>query len=138
MERVKERWGLTLMFFFLISGLFTYMVFRDYSPIKTEAYFFNELKILGEEDNVLYNYHSYHKAQIKKAQFEDESKTTYNGNNIPEVKKNFIYHKVKSGETLWKIAKIYNVPLTDLIKFNNIENPDLIFQGSLLKIITES
>ena len=138
MERVKERWGLTLMFFFLISGLFTYMVFRDYSPIKTEEYFFNELKTLGEEDNVLYNYHSYHKAQIKKVQFEDESKTTYNGNNIPEVKKNFIYHKVKSGETLWKIAKIYNVPLTDLIKFNKIENPDLIFRGSILKIITES
>lgn len=138
MERLKDRWGLTLMFFFLISGLFTYMVFRGYSPVRTEGYFFYELKSPEKEDNVLYNYHSYPKAQIKKVQFEDKSRTTYNGKSMPEVKKNFIYHKVENGETLWKIAKIYNVPLNDLIKFNNIENPDLIFKDSILRIMTES
>lgn len=31
-------------------------------------------------------------------------------------------HIVKKGETLWRISKIYNVPLDDIIRYNNIDD----------------
>ena len=36
---------------------------------------------------------------------------------------------VKKGDSLWKIAKKYKVPLGLLIKLNKLENPDLIYPG---------
>ena len=44
-----------------------------------------------------------------------------------------IYHKVKKGETLWRIAKTYDVAVNDIIKVNNmpkeakIESNQLVF-----------
>jgi lipoprotein NlpD len=37
-----------------------------------------------------------------------------------------IYHRVKSGETLYAIAKAYNIKVGDLAEINHIENPDVI------------
>ncbi|SHM20048.1 spore coat assembly protein SafA [Caldanaerovirga acetigignens] len=41
---------------------------------------------------------------------------------------------VQKGDTLWKIAKRYNVTLDAIIKANNIANPDLIYPGQKLII----
>ncbi|MDN5331023.1 MAG: hypothetical protein PWP45_248 [Tepidanaerobacteraceae bacterium] len=41
---------------------------------------------------------------------------------------------VQKGDTLWKIAKRYNVTLEAIIKANNITNPDLIYPGQRLLI----
>lgn len=41
---------------------------------------------------------------------------------------------VQKGDTLWMIAKRYNVTLDALIKANNIQNPDLIYPGQRLII----
>ena len=43
-------------------------------------------------------------------------------------------YSVQSGDTLAKIAKKYNVTLEQLIKWNDIKNPDMLTVGQQLKI----
>jgi LysM repeat protein len=43
-------------------------------------------------------------------------------------------HLVKSGETLIGIARLYNTSLTEIIKINNLLNPNSIYQGQSLII----
>ena len=43
-------------------------------------------------------------------------------------------YAVQSGDTLAKIAKKYNVTMEQLIKWNDIKNPDMITVGEQLKI----
>lgn len=43
-------------------------------------------------------------------------------------------HKVKKGETLTKIARMYNVTVEAIVASNGIKNPDLIKVGQLLQI----
>ena len=50
-----------------------------------------------------------------------------------EVNKPFIY-KIQNGDCLGKIAEKFNVSLKDLMKWNNIKNPNLIYAGDTLKI----
>lgn len=45
-----------------------------------------------------------------------------------------IGYKVKSGDTLTKIASLNNTTVDNLIKLNNIDNPDLIHEGDILVI----
>jgi lipoprotein NlpD len=45
-----------------------------------------------------------------------------------------VYHKIKKGETFYSIARAYQVKLQDLAEVNNISNPDLIAEGSVLFI----
>ena len=47
---------------------------------------------------------------------------------------NLKVHIVEQGESLSIIAKKYGVSLEDIIKLNNIENPDLIVVGQKLYI----
>jgi murein DD-endopeptidase MepM/ murein hydrolase activator NlpD len=42
---------------------------------------------------------------------------------LPEPERTGIYHKVKKNETIWRIAKVYEVPIQDIIRSNNI--PDV-------------
>jgi len=44
------------------------------------------------------------------------------------------YHKVRSGETLYKICSSYGVKLKDVIIANNMEDPSRIKEGQLLYI----
>ncbi|WP_300341559.1 LysM peptidoglycan-binding domain-containing protein [Fusobacterium sp.] len=55
---------------------------------------------------------------------------------IEDSKKEIDYriHTVKRGDTLNKIAKYYDVDINQLIKINNIENPNLIISGMKIKI----
>jgi len=41
---------------------------------------------------------------------------------------------VKKGDTLIKIANLYNMNYKDLARYNNIENPNLIYPGQEIKI----
>jgi len=41
---------------------------------------------------------------------------------------------VKKGDTLTKIAKMYKTTVNDLVKENNIKNPNLIYPGQKIKI----
>ena len=45
-----------------------------------------------------------------------------------------VYHRVKSGETLWNIARAYRVNIQDLAEINNITDPNLIEMGSVVFI----
>ena len=45
-----------------------------------------------------------------------------------------IFHKIKSGQSLWGIARIYGVDILDLMKFNRLKGPSLIYAGRYLFI----
>lgn len=45
-----------------------------------------------------------------------------------------VYHKVRKGETLWRISKTYNVRLNKIIKINNISNVRNLKAGRYLFI----
>lgn len=44
------------------------------------------------------------------------------------------YYKVKRGDTLYKISRIYDIPIEKIVRLNNIENPNLIYPNEILKI----
>lgn len=52
----------------------------------------------------------------------------------PEEQKKIIYYRVKFGDTLSSIAKNYNVTVKELVSWNNIKNPNLIFPNEVIKI----
>lgn len=43
-------------------------------------------------------------------------------------------YAVRRGETLWGLARRFGVTVTELVRLNGIENPDLIFVGQVLRI----
>ena len=45
-----------------------------------------------------------------------------------------IYHKVRTNETIWRISKMYNVTIEDIIRSNNIPNVAHIEKNQLLFI----
>lgn len=45
-----------------------------------------------------------------------------------------LIHVVIQGDTLTSISKKYGVPITDIVRINNIKNPDLIYVGQEIKI----
>ena len=45
-----------------------------------------------------------------------------------------VYHRVKSGETLWRISKAYNIDLQELAEINNITDASRISAGSVVFI----
>lgn len=47
-----------------------------------------------------------------------------------------IYYRVKSGDTLYAIASQYGVTVNDLVTWNNISNPNLIYPNQILTIYT--
>ena len=51
-----------------------------------------------------------------------------------QLQPNLNYYTVKKGDTLSNIARMYNVNIFELVRLNNIENPDLILPGEKLKI----
>lgn len=53
---------------------------------------------------------------------------------MPKKKSSVTIYVVQNGDTLWKIAKRYFTTVDNLIKINNIENPDIIKPGEKLII----
>ena len=46
-----------------------------------------------------------------------------------------IIYVVQPGDTLWNLAKKFNTTVDDIVKINDIENPDLIYPGQKLLIL---
>ncbi len=55
------------------------------------------------------------------------------GSGITRTQKG-IYHKVRKGETLWRIAKTYQIDVDDIIRSNNIPSGALLEESQLLFI----
>lgn len=53
---------------------------------------------------------------------------------VPKEPAKGVYHRVKKGETFWSISRAYRVRMQDLAAVNNINNPDLIEEGSVVFI----
>lgn len=51
-----------------------------------------------------------------------------------EYQGNIVYHKVKSGESLWTIARYYDITTKELCQWNNIGIRDPLYKGQNLKI----
>ena len=49
-----------------------------------------------------------------------------------------IYYTVKSGDTLWQIANRYGTTINEITSLNNIKNPNLIYPGQILQVLTNS
>ncbi|WP_026882075.1 DUF3794 and LysM peptidoglycan-binding domain-containing protein [Clostridium akagii] len=52
----------------------------------------------------------------------------------PEKKASITIYAIQAGDTLWKIAKMYFTTIEDIVRINNIENPDYILPGQKLII----
>lgn len=46
-----------------------------------------------------------------------------------------VYYVVKSGDTLYGIAKRFGITLNEILQYNNIKNPNLIYPGQTIKIV---
>ena len=64
------------------------------------------------------------------AHFEGNVASTV-GNTAGEM---WISYTIQSGDNLTNIGKKFGVSVSDLVAWNNIKNPDLIYAGSTLKI----
>jgi murein DD-endopeptidase MepM/ murein hydrolase activator NlpD len=53
---------------------------------------------------------------------------------LPESSQQGVYHKVRKGETLWRIAKAYDIAIADILESNDIEDVTQIENGQLLFI----
>lgn len=53
---------------------------------------------------------------------------------MPEKKASIIIYVVQKGDSLWGLAKKYNTTIDEIIKLNNIDNPDLILEDQKLII----
>lgn len=49
-----------------------------------------------------------------------------------------IYYTVQSGDTLYEIAARYGTTVQEIVDINNIANPNLIYPGETLRILTNS
>nr|WP_317332495.1 LysM peptidoglycan-binding domain-containing protein [uncultured Romboutsia sp.] len=52
----------------------------------------------------------------------------------PSPEEKFIYYTVGNGDTLSEIAQKFNTTVATLVELNNIQNPNLIYPGQVLKI----
>jgi len=60
------------------------------------------------------------------------SRTSSNTGSLAD--KDFILYMIKKGDSLWEIAKAYNVTVNDLARWNNISRNSRLYPGNKLKI----
>lgn len=53
---------------------------------------------------------------------------------LSDDKKSPVTYKVKRGDSLWKIARLFNVTINELMQWNDISNPRYLKHGDQLKI----
>ena len=51
------------------------------------------------------------------------------------AQKKTVTHQVRTGETLWDIARKHSVTIAQLQKWNNLDDPSSVRSGTTLKII---
>ena len=59
-----------------------------------------------------------------------------NSSYTPPSTQNSTYYTIKRGDTLWAIANRYGVTIQNLVSWNGIRNPNLIYAGNTLVIYT--
>ncbi len=59
-------------------------------------------------------------------------------NNDETINTQSIFYTVQSGDTLSEIAQMYGTTVQEIASINNIANPNLIFPGQVLRILTNS
>jgi len=52
----------------------------------------------------------------------------------PQMPNNIRTYKIKPGDTLSQIAKMFNVPMSQLVELNHIQNPNMIRAGATITI----
>ena len=68
--------------------------------------------------------------QISGASAKDQvDQSTISRNSEP-----YFTHTITKGETLSKISALYEIPISNICKMNNIKNPDLIYAGKKLEL----
>ena len=55
-------------------------------------------------------------------------------NSSEETRVSYITYTVRRGNTLWGIARRYNTSVAEIVSLNQIQNPNLIYPGQILKI----
>lgn len=80
--------------------------------------------ISGDVDGDLY----------KLEMFIDDKINTSDTSSETDKKDDTSTYTVKSGDTLWKISRMYDVSIDDLVSWNSISNSDLIYVGEVLEI----
>ncbi len=56
---------------------------------------------------------------------------------VEQAKHRSFMHEVKRRDTIWDIAALYNVPVEELLRWNNLTKRSHIFPGDQLTIILE-
>ena len=69
---------------------------------------------------------------------DDTSEIPITENPNSNINTETIEYVVKKGDTLSQIAQRYGTTVQELVQINNIQNPNLIFPGQILKILTNS
>jgi len=147
MEPVKEKWGFIVTILILLIFIFTYLMIRESKILKPEYLFLEDEKDVTH-GTFFYNYHYFNNEInysnnyeiVNAVNIEKDNKNVIIDNviNTKVIQKNYIYHNVKKGDSLWRIARKYNVKISDLIRYNNIRNPDMIYQGSTIKVYVDT
>jgi LysM repeat protein len=134
MDYVKKHWLVTVSFFSAVTVLFTFIVLKDNPVFRITDQHPHILKTEPSDEarpaQLFYNYHRADEKETEMTQFNDVPVSTEE----QSPAKTFIYHKVERGDTLFKIARLYDVSIGELVRSNDIADPDLIYQGTVLKI----
>ncbi|MDO4535288.1 MAG: DUF3794 domain-containing protein [Clostridium perfringens] len=73
-------------------------------------------------------------AKVKEKVIKEYIKDIEQKDEIKEKTASIIIYVVQKNDSIWKLAKKYNTTMEDIIKLNNIENPDVIYEGEKLII----
>lgn len=76
----------------------------------------------------------YISAKVKEKIIKQYIKDIEQKDEVKEKTSSITIYVVQKNDTIWKLAKKYNTTMEDIIKINNIENPDVIYPGEKLII----
>lgn len=133
MRNIKRTFSIILIFIFSISFAFSQQKSTDKITIDGISYFLHKVK-KRESLYAIAKLYGVEIMDIKKANPKIKAKLRRGKTlKIPILDTNFIYHKITKGQTIYSVAKLYNVTEEDIIVNNpNIKNG--LGEGNLLKI----
>lgn len=53
---------------------------------------------------------------------------------IPSGSSDGDYYVVRPGDSLWSVAQRYGTTVSELTRFNNLHNPNLIYPGQVIRV----
>jgi LysM repeat protein len=134
MKELLQRWIFLVLCFILTAGCFSFLVLRERHSVLDYDDRFVQGHVRSIGNTFSYNLHYYAEHKMSITQFEAEQEPEKMEPEQGAPVKTFIFHKVRNGDTLWKIALMYDSSIEALVIDNDIHNPDIIFQGTVLKI----